>query len=243
MKIILSLTLDKNNIVKDYAPSFLSFIKNALSKYDLDLYNRIYGDENIHEKDFCFAVRFDKPNFTKEKDEIILNSGNVKMILCIYNSAEAIDFYNAFLAQKGKSYPFPKGNSIVIENVEIKNERKILSEQIIIKMTSPLLVRKHENGRDNYLTFCDDDFQKYFTMSLQKMFSNLGIGELNSSVDIIPFKPVKTVVNTFGNKITGNVGLYILRGDKEILTALQSLGIGSRRSQGFGLFEVLQEVR
>ena len=121
------------------------------------------------------------------------------------------------------------GNFITLENVKIENERNIFSDRILIKMCSPLLVRKHEEGKDKYLAYNDEEFEKYFDLSLHKMFANLGLHKLDLPVEIIPLKPIKTVVNTFGNQITGNVGIYMLRGNKEILAILQKLGIGSRR--------------
>lgn len=90
--------LKEKTIVKDYSPPFVSFIKHSLYNSDIKLFNEIYNNPNKNEKDFCFAVRFDKPKFTKDK--ILLNSENVIMTLSIFNSAEAIDFYNSFLKQK-----------------------------------------------------------------------------------------------------------------------------------------------
>ena len=75
------------------------------------------------------------------------------------------------------------------------------------------------------------------------MLKNLGLGILEEQIEITPIKPFKTVVNTFGNKITGNVGIYQLTGDVHILNLLYQLGIGSRRSQGFGMYEIVSEVK
>ena len=63
------------------------------------------------------------------------------------------------------------------------------------------------------------------------------------SVKIEPVKARKTVVNTFQNKITANVGIFRLKGDLQILNLLYALGVGSRRSQGYGCFEVVSEVK
>lgn len=241
MKIIMNFTLQKPELVKNYSPAFVSFIKNALSKYDENLFNGIYKSEPDKEKDFCFAVRLDKPKF--EPDKITLNSENVQMTMSILSAVEGIDFYNAFLNQKNKSYPFPCGNSITINQVRMENHKPVHSQRVLIKMCSPLLVRKHEADVDTYLAYNDEDFQRCFALSVNRMLNNLVPDVLNTQVEIMPVKPFKTVVNTFGNRITGNIGIYQLNSDAKVIDLLNHLGIGSRRSQGFGMFEIVAEVK
>lgn len=237
----MNLTLKNSEIVKDYSPSFVSFIKNALSKYDEDLFNKIYKSEPDKEKDFCFCVRLDKPKFESEK--IKLDSGNVHIAMSILSPVEGMDFYNAFLMQKSKSYPFPNGNSITLNQIKMENHRVVRSPSVLIKMCSPLLVRKHEGKIDTYLAYNDTDFQRCFSLSVKKMLNNLVPDVLNTDVAIVPVKPFKTVVNTFGNKITGNIGIYRILADVKVIDLISRLGAGSRRSQGFGMFEIIAEVK
>lgn len=241
MKIIMNFTLQKSELVKNYSPAFVSFVKNALSKYDENLFNGIYKSEPDKEKDFCFAVRLDKPKF--ESDKITLNSENVQVTMSILSSVEGIDFYNAFLKQKNKSYPFPCGNSITLNQVRMENHKPVHSQKVLIKMCSPLLVRKHEADVDTYLAYNDEDFQRCFSLSVNKMLNNLVPDVTDTNIEIISVKPFKTVVNTFGNKITGNIGIYQLNADTKVIDQLNHLGIGSRRSQGFGMFEIVAEVK
>ncbi len=242
MKIIIDFKLDKAELCQDYSPAFVSFMKNAISKYDMQLYENIYENRNKNEKNFCFAIRFHQPKFIDSK--IVLQNEFVKMIIHIADMIEGIDFYNAILLQKGISYPFPNENSIIVENIWVENHKTITSNEILIKMLSPLIVRKHEEGKDYYMSYEQDEFNKYFSKSVSVMLKNtynLEIGE--DSVMIEPVKAKKTVVNTFRNKITANVGIFRLRGDLQILNLLYALGAGSRRSEGYGCFEVISEVK
>lgn len=106
-----------------------------------------------------------------------------------------------------------------------------------IKMLSPLIVRQHENGINKYLAYNDENFTRCFKMSVNKMLESFGLNS-TGEIEIQPIKPKKTVVNTFGNKITGNIGAFLLKAEPETLNHLYKLGVGSRRSQGFSMFEI-----
>lgn len=233
--------LEKNTLPSDYSPAFLSMIKNALSYSCEELYNSYYENNKSKEKNFCFAVRLPAPKF--QNDKIELGDTNGDMQIHILDPEDAIDFYNAFMSQKNKSYTFPNGNKIKITKLEMRNHKTVTSNTILIKMNSPLLVRCHENGKDMYLSYKDENFQKYFFMSAAHTIKE--ILDIETPADSIHIEPVdtrKTVVNTFGSKITGNIGIFKLTGSLTLLNTLIQTGLGSRRSQGFGCFTVIMEV-
>lgn len=240
--IYINAILEKPSLPTDYSPVMVSFIKNALMHYDEALYERFYNKNNFSEKNFCFAVRLDNPVFNKNK--ITMESENVKIIFSIADFSDGIDFYNSFLKQRKKAFPFPDGNNISIEKVSVSNHKTITSNEILIKMQSPLIIRQHENNKDFYLSHTSEDFSKYTSMSTVCMLKRLfDIDITPEEIQIYPYNAKKTVVNTFGSKITGNVGSFILKSSPEILNLLSQTGIGSRRSQGFGCFEVIMEVK
>ena len=94
-----------------------------------------------------------------------------------------------------------------------------------------------ENGINKYLAYNDENFTRCFKMSVNKMLESFGLNS-TGEIEIQPIKPKKTVVNTFGNKITGNIGAFLLKAEPETLNHLYKLGVGSRRSQGFSMFEI-----
>ncbi|MDY3844048.1 MAG: CRISPR-associated endoribonuclease Cas6, partial [Ruminococcus sp.] len=211
--------LEKNTLPSDYSPAFLSMIKNALSYSCEELYNSYYENNKSKEKNFCFAVRLPAPKF--QNDKIELGDTNGDMQIHILDPEDAIDFYNAFMSQKNKSYPFPNGNKIKITKIEMRNHKTVTSNTILIKMNSPLLVRCHENGKDMYLSYKDENFQKYFFMSAAHTIKEiLNIETPADSIHIEPVDARKTVVNTFGSKITGNIGIFKLTGSLTLLNTL-----------------------
>lgn len=236
MKIIVSAKLDKPELNIDHRPEMLSFLKNAFIKSNNDLYEKYYGNLKTRKKNFCFSEKLDSPQFN---DDIInFKSNNIVITIYTYNFEDGIDIYNSILAQKNIRYPFPDGNGFTVYNVKLSNHKQINKNMLHIKMYSPLLVRCHENGKDYYVPFDSPDFKKYFKMSVENYFLSENL-PYDHSIDICPINPKKTVVTTFGNKITANIGVYQLIGSTEVLNVLYQSGIGARRSQGFGLFEII----
>ena len=72
--------------------------------------------------------------------------------------------------------------------------------------------------------------------SAHKEFIKAGITPKNY-LDFVCSK--KVVVNCFGRKIDANIGIYKITGNPELLNILYQSGIGSRRSEGHGKWEVL----
>jgi len=242
LRIEISIKLKNNELAQDYAPSFVSLIKAVLSDNDKTLFEKIYVKNEHKEKNFCFAVKLNRPQF--HKDKIFLEDENIRMIIDVSDFSDGIDMYNAFVRYKNKPYPFPNGNMIEIKDVGIKNHKQTISDQILIKMQSPLLVRINEESRNRYISCNDEEFKKYFSLSVLSMLKNLYNIDLETNeIQIFTVDSKKTVVNTFGNKITGNIGTYIIKSHPDILNIISQTGIGSRRSQGFGCFDIISEVK
>lgn len=237
MIVTIKAVMTEKLIPSDYSSVFVSLIKKCLSESCVELFEEFYVKKNNEQKDFSFAVKFKEPVF--KSDVIEVDGKELEMQLHILDPKNAIDFYNAFMKQKGKIFPMPLGNQLTIIDVNIRNHRLVKSRKILIKMNSPLLVRIHENGKDYYLAYNDDCFNKYLNMSVNLSTHNQDSTE---KITIKPLNAKKTVVRTFGSKITGNIGVYELEADIELLNKLVQTGIGSRKSQGFGCFDVIREV-
>ena len=60
-----------------------------------------------------------------------------------------------------------------------------------------------------------------------------------NSFELVPLKPKQLGQRVFGQLVLGNGGIYQLKGHPELLQFLLEAGVGSRRSAGFGLFEII----
>lgn len=256
MRIKLHFELENNIIPKDYRILILSFIKNSLKKNFKESYKEIYESKPIM-KFFTFSVYLPKPKI--EKDKIELGENYFNAVFSIYDNKRFIEFYNSFNSMinkekknKENSYPL-KNNKMELKNITMVNEKNIMSNRIRIKFLSPLVLRNHKEitinkkrkGEDIYFDFNDRDFNEQINYSVSRLIKDLKLNGVNSNIKLKPYNNLarKTVVSFKNILINSSIGEYILEGDSELLNILYKTGIGSRRSEGFGMFEVIEELK
>lgn len=256
MRIKLHFELENNIIPKDYRILILSFIKNNLEKNFNESYKEIYGEKPTV-KFFTFSVYLPKPKIEKEKIELDRNYFNV--LFSIYDNKQFIEFYNSFNSMinkekenKENSYPL-KNNKMELKNITMVNEKNIMSNRVRIKFLSPLVLRNHKEkiinkkrkGKDIYFDFNDSDFNEQINYSVSRLIKDLKLNGVNLNIKLKPYNNLarKTVVSFKNILINSSIGEYILEGDSELLNILYKTGIGSRRSEGFGMFEVIEELK
>lgn len=241
MRLLLEFRLEKNKISMEYRKFFMHFIKDSLSnanggKY----YNQFYN--GAEEKKFTFAIFLDKPQF--QKDEIVLASNRVKMLFSASDKMAGYLFYSSFLERKKKEYPMEKGNTIQLISVRNLREKEILSNQILVKTNSPLVVRKHtkEGNKDYYYSFEKEEFLVEAKQTMKRQLRKAGFSEtVIEDVNLLPVKCRKVIVTHYGCKIETTVGNFLLEGNKSVLSYFLQAGIGSRKSEGFGMLELLAQ--
>ena len=256
MRIKLHFELENKIIPKDYRILILSFIKHSLGKNFEKSYKEIYESKPIM-KFFTFSVYLPKPKI--EKDKIELDKNYFNAVFSIYDNKRFIEFYNSFNSmiiknsEENKEHSYPlKDNKMKLKNITMENEKIITSNRAIIKFLSPLVVRKHEEitinekrkGKDIYLDFNDSDFNEQLNYSVTRLIKDLKLNGVNSNVKLEPCKSARKTVVDFKNVlIHSSIGEYIISGESELLNILYKTGIGSKRSGGFGMFDVIKELK
>ena len=256
MRIKLHFELENKIIPKDYRVLILSFIKHSLEKNFEKSYKEIYESKPIM-KFFTFSIYLPKPKI--EKDKIELDKNYFNAVFSIYDNKRFIEFYNSFNSmiiknnEENKEHPYPlKDNKMRLKNITMENEKIITSNRAIIKFLSPLVVRKHEEitinekrkGKDIYLDFNDSDFNEQLNYSVTRLIKDLKLNGVNSNIKLEPCKSARKTVVDFKNVlIHSSIGEYIISGESELLNILYKTGIGSKRSGGFGMFDVIKELK
>ncbi|TKZ36100.1 CRISPR-associated endoribonuclease Cas6 [Brachyspira catarrhinii] len=256
MRIKLHFELENKIIPKDYRILILSFIKNSLGKNFEKSYKEIYESKPIM-KFFTFSVYLPKPKI--EKDKIELDKNYFNAVFSIYDNKRFIEFYNSFNSmiiknnEENEEHSYPlKDNKMILKNITMLNEKIITSNRAIIKFLSPLVVRKHEEitinekrkGKDIYLDFNDSDFNEQLNYSVTRLIKDLKLDGVNSNIKLEPCKSArKTVVDFKDVSIHSSIGEYIISGESALLNILYKTGIGGRRGEGFGMFDVIKELK
>lgn len=242
MRFNIELELKNENLSLDYRPCIISLFKHSLSQYDNGKYFINYY-ESGKEKPFTFAVNI--PNSIFKKDRILVPNMILNIIFSTTDVGTGIIFFNALSIQKRKLYPLAYNNEITIKNIQIEKEINIKSNNIDIIFKSPLCIRNHikENNKDIYYSYQKEGFIDVFNKVIEAQI-NKSDSLPNSILDgfsMIPIEYKKTVVKHHSQFIEATLGTFQLTGDIELLNYLYKGGIGSRKSSGFGLFEIIRK--
>jgi CRISPR-associated endoribonuclease Cas6 len=239
MRLKITFELENEVFPVQYRKNILSFIKNAFYNYDEKFYEKFYKENNNIQKPYSYAIFLDNPKF--EGDKIILKSNVINMVFSVYDYANGINIYNAINQQRGVKFSMNQ-NSIKITNIYLQEEKNIIEEKIIVKMLSPIIVREHNQitGKDYYYSYKREGFLENLKINMKESLNIVDLSdELVEGFEIKEIESKKTVIPVYEQMIEATLGVFELRGDRNLLEFLYKSGIGSRRSLGFGLFEIL----
>ncbi|MBN4062674.1 MAG: CRISPR-associated endoribonuclease Cas6 [Alkaliphilus sp.] len=243
MRLVFDVSLEKNTLPLEYRRIIISFIKSALAQYEGGrFYNQFYGGCVV--KNFSFGVQLGKATF--KDDCIILENGNIKLVLTINNDKEGIVIFNSLMGMGMRKKKFSLGddNSLVLEKVSINKEVEIKESSVMFKLISPLCLREHNphNNKDYYYSIKSDKFIEKFKTIVRAQIPK----ELKPYVEnmqVVPIDCKKTVVKHYGQKIEVTIGVIAISAEILLLSHLYKSGVGSRKSAGFGLLDIVGGVK
>lgn len=237
MRYKLFFELENKDISIQYRKSILSFFKKSLSEYDNEIYEKLYHAKDPIMKPYTFSVFFKDSEF--KENRIIVNSKQMELNISIADYEIAVILYNAFNHQRNKIFHL-EHNSMTLKNIVLIQEKQINTEEITIKFMSPLIVRQRENEKDYYFSVEGEKFLEILKVNIKEQLKLTNYSK--DIVDSIKLEKVngrKTVVKFYEKQMEGSIGTFKLFGNKELLNFLYRAGIGSRRSSGFGMFEII----
>lgn len=237
MRYKLLFELENEDISIQYRKSILSFFKKSLSEYDNKIYEKLYHAKDPIMKPYTFSVFFRDSEF--KENRIIVNSKEMELNISIADYEIAIILYNAFNHQRNKIFHL-EHNSMTLKNIVLVQEKQINTEEITIKFMSPLIVRQRENEKDYYFSVEGEKFLETLKVNIKEQLKLTNYSmEIADSIKLEKINGRKTVVKFYEKQMEGSIGTFKLFGNKELLNYLYRAGIGSRRSSGFGMFEVI----
>ncbi|MGL5380007.1 CRISPR-associated endoribonuclease Cas6 [Clostridium sp.] len=244
MRFCLILEVKENIFPVEYRKTIVSYIKNTISNCNGGKYYDSFFKDTV-QKDYCFTVILPKAKFCKDKIE--LDNKEIKILFSTDDKYKTgFILYNAFIAQKNKIYPLPNNNYMTLKSITNKKREEIVNSRAIFKTTlgSALCVRDHckETNKDNYLVFNDNEFRDKLKVILTNELLKGGFTEKEAeNVKVNPIQCKKVVVKHYRRYIDTTVGVLEIQGDSRVLQHFYDVGIGSRKSMGFGMLDLVTQ--
>lgn len=220
-----------------YRQGIASIIKEAVNTQDKKLFETLFAEPKKNKtKPFTFAVYIPKAqskpnNIVISPDAFLLvtfATSNMDIFMAVYNGLRDIRKYKLY------------SHEVQIKSISYKKEVELKNSKIRMKTISPLLVRDY-NDKNRYLLPDDDGYysQLYKSISAQhaKLLGKEYSGEIK--VEIEKFKPVKLM--HYKSFVQGTNAQLVIEAESEVLKMIYDTGIGSRRSEGFGMLEVISD--
>ncbi len=229
----------KKEFPLDYRRLFLSFFKSCLHGLKDNKYLDKYYAPGV-EKEYCFAVFFEKPLFYE--DRIQVESNQIKLVFTSADKFTSFVFYSAFLENRNRKVPIENNNEMELIKVREVEQRRVLCNQVLVQAASPLCIRKHnpETNKDYYYSYSHEEFKKAFLFVVKKQLISAGYVEEDiMDLDIEPISCKKVIVKHYDCNIEASLGKFMLSGDPNVLQYLLEAGCGSRKSSGFGMLELI----
>ncbi len=243
MKFDLEFELKNNELPLDYTRCFISFLKKSIQSVDSEIYESLYGSYDPKLKPYTFSLYL--PNRKVEGERLKLGSQRVKMTFSCSDMVLAINFLNGFTEQKNKAFLLPDENAMTLVRFTTKMHPIVIERDVMIRFLSPLLVLKREmlQRKNYYLTWENEDFMHQLKENLAYQLKGLSVDGLDlTGFELTPIQPKRIGQRVFGQLVLGNLGIYRLKGSPQLIQFLLEAGLGSRRSAGFGLFEIISEI-
>ncbi|SHH57790.1 CRISPR-associated endoribonuclease Cas6 [Thermosipho atlanticus] len=235
MRLKLMFKVNSKIIPLDYRRMFISFFKYSLGNYDKEVLEKYYKKKDPILKDFTFSVFMKNCEF--HKNFIQLETNFINLFFSTYSYETLIYFYNAFVNMISHEFNY-KETRLELYNILKIPSKNIESNLITVKTLSPILIRNHTRQSDEYLYFSEegaiDILKKNTHYQLKKIFVMD-----NSEFDIEILKLKKVTVMNYNKKLRANLGIFRIKSEKKVLEFLYRSGIGSKRSSGFGMIEIL----
>ncbi|MFQ5729761.1 MAG: CRISPR-associated endoribonuclease Cas6 [Waddliaceae bacterium] len=219
-------------IPKDYRSGFVSLIKEALDRARPDLKRSYYDTYTL--KPFTFATYF--PLMKGNAGEHFHVGERVKINFSTAYIELATYLYNGFL--KVRSFPF-FDNVLYFERAMLRRQEVIRSEKVVFKTASPVLV-SNIGSSDWFLLPGESGFVEGLNFAVSEI-SKKFLGKENATCSFEPIQIKRKVIWHYHQHRSSFTGVFQLNGQPEVLQLIYDVGLGVRRSQGFGMLEVVKQ--
>ena len=241
MQLKLTLSGDNIRLPLAYSSTVQGFIYKALtedSSFAYNLHENGYKIDKRKFKLFTFGEprgKYDvveKQLVFKDKIHLEIRSADDYMIQLMYSC-----FLKKGMHKLGE-------NELSAQQITLNN-KMIFTNSIKVKTLSPITVYTTEDdGHTRYFSPTDEEFYAAITNNAKRKWDSFSSDAAKFDFSIVPCEnnwAVKRVTRFKDTFITAWHSEFYLKGNIEILNFLYNVGLGSKNSQGFGMFELIEQ--
>lgn len=177
-------------------------------------------------------------------------SESVHMLECSTNTLvfqfSSCDFdllnyvYNGLMKVMGQCSLFDY--TIQFRNFYFQKLKLINDTRVRFRILSPVVVHNRENkAGKRYITLEDVSYSEVLTNSIEKLCRDFIKPDYHlnkNDIEIIPSLCSTTMVEHLSESIPATNGIIEIRAPVEVLRLIYDAGLGTRRSQGFGMVDI-----
>jgi len=227
-------------LVKDYRSIFMALIKSVFLKYDPVLNTNLYGTEKQKRKvnkPFTFSVRF--PQYKGIEGNKMLCGNNITLLFSSGEETLVTAFYNGLKANQkiiiGENSPI----TFEVEHIYLLPFKRINTNKVSFKTISPILVNDKGSNLD-YLSPTRPEFTRAFKEIIVLQANHFHIPCTEDMIEFEINAMKKLPLSHYNQTMTSWLGEFVLEAPAKVLQLVYDTGIGVRRSQGFGMLEIVK---
>lgn len=134
-------------------------------------------------------------------------------------------------------------NTLTVESCTLKNKTLYKSEAEITTVSPIVAYVTKDSTNRIFFSPDEDEFYSLIINNAKRKWISAGYdeSEFDLSIEKTSRKPIRKEVTEFKkSRITAWHGSFVLRGNPEVIDFLYQTGLGSKNSQGFGMFEIIK---
>lgn len=239
MRIKAEFEMSTDCLTKDYRRIFMALIKNIFYRYEPVLYHALYGTttEKVKvNKPFTFQVRF--PYFSRFENNKMICGNKVQLYFSTSDNELSIALYNGLLKQKCISIGEEKPILFKLNHLTLLSNQAIKVNKLLFRTLSPILVNIEDSNV--YLTPSNIGFSNAFNRIIINHVNYFHIPCMPEMINFEITKMKKITLSHYNQTMTSWLGEFVLEAPADVLQLVYDTGIGVRRSQGFGMLEIVK---
>lgn len=238
MRFELEWELDGTEITAEYRRVLAGMLQTALWEVEdraLDQMRTVPGAY----RPYTFSVWLPGPRFSAQA--VVLSQPQMKLLFSMAEITDPMRVHRALQQFCGQMLQLGQSHA-TLRAVRHLPAPAPHSGEMIIRLRSPLLLRVQEGGRERYVYGGQEGFGEALYNHVRAQAAQAGFtaqAMQGFAVHQSPTGVLKRVqVLHHRKRLTGTLGECRLCGDPALLAHLYLAGMGSRRTSGFGLFDV-----